>query len=119
MTDYQSYYLGSGQHILPGVERIVVGRSTMESLKEEVCHPCWPKKKPNLVIQTNAILPYNYSRGIDEGLVTFTMNSNNSDSCGLPFDNYFAAKVMTTTGGRADLCPLNVFDYPRLISYSI
>ncbi len=68
------------------------------------------------LIQTNAIPPYNYTRGINEGLVTFTMNSIDSDTWGQPFDNYGVTKAMPMTGGRADLGPLPLYTTAWIIS---
>jgi hypothetical protein len=67
-------------------------------------------------IQSNAIPPYNYTRGINQGVVTNAINGMNSETWGQPFDNYGVTKYMPGTGGRADIGPLPLFTAAWIIS---
>ncbi len=68
------------------------------------------------LIQSSAIQPYNYTRGINQGLVNNAINNINSPTWGQPFDNYGVTKYMPTTGGRPDIGPLPLYTAAWVIS---
>lgn len=68
------------------------------------------------LIQSNAIQPYNYTRGINQGVIDNAIDGLASPTWGQPFDNYGVLKAMPTTGGRADLGPLPLYTAAWIIS---